>query len=113
LKFHHVVESKNNHGDQKPNGSGVPNAPGPARFLDPEVLARIGSLELLARAVVEGFMSGLHRLPTPASPPSSPNTGNTIPAMTCAIWTGVCWRAPIATSSRNIVPTQHAVSYPD
>lgn len=36
---------------------------GPARFLDPEVLARIGSLELLARAVVEGFMSGLHRSP--------------------------------------------------
>src|SRR6476619_1410180 len=43
--------------------SRVPNAPGPARFLDPEVLARIGSLELLARAVVEGFMSGLHRSP--------------------------------------------------
>src|SRR2546426_10079552 len=40
---------------------GPPAAPGPARFLDPEVLARIGSLELLARAVVEGFMSGLHR----------------------------------------------------
>jgi uncharacterized protein (DUF58 family) len=38
-------------------------APGPARFLDPEVLARIGSLELLARAVVEGFISGLHRSP--------------------------------------------------
>jgi uncharacterized protein (DUF58 family) len=38
-------------------------SPGPARFLDPEVLARIGSLELLARAVVEGFMSGLHRSP--------------------------------------------------
>ena len=38
-------------------------AGGPARFLDPEVLARIGSLELLARAVVEGFMSGLHRSP--------------------------------------------------
>ena len=33
----------------------------PARFLDPELLARVGSLELLARAVVEGFMSGLHR----------------------------------------------------
>jgi uncharacterized protein (DUF58 family) len=33
------------------------------RFLDPELLARIGSLELLARAVVEGFMSGLHRSP--------------------------------------------------
>jgi uncharacterized protein (DUF58 family) len=31
------------------------------RFLDPEVLSRIGSLELLARVVVEGFISGLHR----------------------------------------------------
>ncbi len=38
-------------------------ATAPARFLDPELLARIGSLELLARAVVEGFMSGLHRSP--------------------------------------------------
>src|SRR5918997_3270513 len=38
-------------------------APGPARFLDPAVLARIGSLELLARAVVEGFIAGLHRSP--------------------------------------------------
>src|ERR1700741_809846 len=35
----------------------------PARFLDPELLGRIGSVELLARAVVEGFMSGLHRSP--------------------------------------------------
>jgi uncharacterized protein (DUF58 family) len=33
------------------------------RFLDPELLARVGSLELLARSVVEGFMSGLHRSP--------------------------------------------------
>ena len=38
-------------------------APGPARFLDPEVLARIGALELVARAVVEGFIAGLHRSP--------------------------------------------------
>ena len=44
--------------------AGVPSTPGTsARFLDPELLARIGSLELLARAVVEGFMSGLHRSP--------------------------------------------------
>src|SRR4030095_853979 len=35
----------------------------PARFLDPELLARIGSLELLARTVVEGFIAGLHRSP--------------------------------------------------
>ncbi len=34
-----------------------------SRFLAPEVLARIGNLELLARTVVEGFVSGLHRSP--------------------------------------------------
>ena len=34
-----------------------------SRFLRPEVLARIGNLELLARTVVEGFLSGLHRSP--------------------------------------------------
>ena len=33
------------------------------RFLDPAVLARIGSLELRARTVVEGFLTGLHRSP--------------------------------------------------
>jgi uncharacterized protein (DUF58 family) len=44
-----------------PEASGF--VPGPARFLDPDVLARIGSLELLAKAVVEGFISGLHRSP--------------------------------------------------
>jgi uncharacterized protein (DUF58 family) len=34
-----------------------------ARFVDPHVLARISSLELLARVVVEGFINGLHRSP--------------------------------------------------
>jgi uncharacterized protein (DUF58 family) len=33
------------------------------RFLAPEVLARITSLELIARSVVEGFIAGLHRSP--------------------------------------------------
>ncbi len=33
------------------------------RFIDPEVLSRISSLELRARTVVEGFLSGLHRSP--------------------------------------------------
>lgn len=36
---------------------------GRARLLDPEVLGRIASLELLARTVVEGFIAGLHRSP--------------------------------------------------
>src|SRR5262249_5529639 len=34
-----------------------------ARFLAPELLARIGSLDLIARTVVEGFISGLHHSP--------------------------------------------------
>jgi len=33
------------------------------RFIDPQALARIASLELIARTVVEGFISGLHRSP--------------------------------------------------
>ena len=34
-----------------------------AQFVDPKILARIGSLELLARTVVDGFINGLHRAP--------------------------------------------------
>jgi uncharacterized protein (DUF58 family) len=34
-----------------------------ARFIDPRVLSRIGNLEFIARCVVEGFISGLHRSP--------------------------------------------------
>jgi uncharacterized protein (DUF58 family) len=33
------------------------------RFLDPAVLARISSLDLVARTVVDGFVAGLHRSP--------------------------------------------------
>lgn len=32
-------------------------------FLDPAVVARLGSLELIARTLVEGFLAGLHRGP--------------------------------------------------
>ncbi|MGE0608201.1 MAG: DUF58 domain-containing protein [Pirellulales bacterium] len=35
----------------------------PNRFLDPAGLARVGGLELVARQVVEGFLSGRHRSP--------------------------------------------------
>lgn len=51
---------------QSDNKAEVVSAPSPSsqqRFLSPEVLARISSLELLARAVVEGFIAGLHRSP--------------------------------------------------
>src|SRR3954468_22540313 len=33
------------------------------QFLDPAVIARLGTMELKARTVVEGFLSGLHRSP--------------------------------------------------
>lgn len=40
------------------------NGPGyGARFVDPQVLARIRDLELVARVVVQGFVNGLHRSP--------------------------------------------------
>jgi uncharacterized protein (DUF58 family) len=32
-------------------------------FLDPSVVARLGTLELKAKTIVEGFLSGLHRSP--------------------------------------------------
>jgi uncharacterized protein (DUF58 family) len=34
-----------------------------SKFLDPSVIARLGTLDLKARAIVEGFLSGLHRSP--------------------------------------------------
>ena len=34
-----------------------------ARFMDPAVLARIGNLELVSRAVVDGFINGMHKAP--------------------------------------------------
>ena len=37
--------------------------PQATRFIDPSALAKISSLELIARTVVEGFISGLHRSP--------------------------------------------------
>ena len=42
------------------NGNGQPDY---LRLLDPEALAKIGRLELIARGVVEGFVSGRHRSP--------------------------------------------------
>jgi uncharacterized protein (DUF58 family) len=47
---------------RRPPGAGAAPIPG-ARFVDPRALARISTLELLARNVVDGFISGLHRAP--------------------------------------------------
>lgn len=37
--------------------------PGQARFLDPAIVARLGSIDLKVRTIVEGFLTGLHRSP--------------------------------------------------
>jgi len=39
------------------------NAVATSRFLKPELLARLGTLELVARTVVDGVLTGLHRSP--------------------------------------------------
>ncbi len=45
-------------------GKRITNEPtASARFMDPKILGKIDNLELLARTVVEGFISGLHRSP--------------------------------------------------
>jgi uncharacterized protein (DUF58 family) len=36
---------------------------GLARYLDPAVVARLGTIDLKARTIVEGFLTGLHRSP--------------------------------------------------
>jgi uncharacterized protein (DUF58 family) len=35
----------------------------PSTYLDPQVLAKVGKLDLKAKYVVEGFISGMHRSP--------------------------------------------------
>jgi uncharacterized protein (DUF58 family) len=36
---------------------------GQARYLDPAIVARLGTIDLKVRAIVEGFLTGLHRSP--------------------------------------------------
>lgn len=47
------------HTERTPANAGMPGA----NYVDPNILGRIGDLELVARWVVEGFISGLHRSP--------------------------------------------------
>src|SRR6266404_7105277 len=41
----------------------TPKTDDPRKYLDPHVLAKVRSLELQARLVVEGYLSGMHRSP--------------------------------------------------
>lgn len=53
-------------GESSPSGTGESRefeAGDPRRYLDPRVLVKLGRMELKARLIVEGFISGLHRSP--------------------------------------------------
>jgi uncharacterized protein (DUF58 family) len=41
----------------------MPDANNPQDYLDPHVLAQVGNLELEARLLVEGYLSGMHKSP--------------------------------------------------
>jgi len=58
------------------------------RFLDPSVLAGLAGLDLVAKTVVDGFVSGLHRSPTFGSARSLLNIAPTRPGTICAMSTG-------------------------
>ena len=40
-----------------------PQRPERAKYLDPDILSEVGSLDVVARQVVEGVRIGLHRSP--------------------------------------------------
>ena len=49
--------------DTIPGATAAPGSARPGSFVDPQTLMSLRSLELRARAVVQGFWSGLHRSP--------------------------------------------------
>ena len=67
------------------------------RFLDPAVIARLTTMELKARTVVEGFLSGLHRSPFKGFSVEFAEYRVTI----CRRSTGRFTPAAIVTTSRN------------
>ena len=77
-----------------------PAIPG-ARFVDPEVLARIGNLELVARHVVDGFINGMHRSPYFGASVDFAEHRGYVRATTSAAWTGGCTRGRIGSTSRS------------
>lgn len=57
-KLHHAVVSSDTHKLAKPMEGFDPQ-----RYMDPAILVRVGISPMLAKVVVEGFLSGLHKSP--------------------------------------------------
>lgn len=72
------------------------------RFLNASTLARIGNLELVAKFVVEGFISGLHKSPYHGFSVEFPSIGNTCPAMIPSMSTGKSMDGQIDTTSSSL-----------
>ncbi len=68
-------------------------------LLDPKVLASLSNLELVAKAVVEGFVIGLHRSPKFGFSQEFVEYRAYGEAMTRAISTGTCSPAPAKPTS--------------
>ena len=62
----------------------------PARFLHPTTIAKISQLDLRARQVVEGFISGMHKSPFFGQSVEFVQHREYVPATTSATWTGRC-----------------------
>ena len=76
----------------------------PHKYLDPLALAKVRSLELKARLIVEGYLSGMHKSPFHGFSSSSRARG-TSSAMTSSIPTGRLRPTAASTSSSTMVPT--------
>ena len=50
------------------------------KYLQPDVVARLANMELVARLVVEGFITGLHKSPWPTRIPRAIGRSNAGPA---------------------------------
>ena len=72
------------------------------RYLDPTALAKIGNLELIAKFVVEGFISGLHKSPYHGFSVEFAQYRNICPAMISNISTGKPMDEPIGTTSSSL-----------
>lgn len=62
------------------------------KYLRPEVIRQVSRLDLRARFIVEGFLSGLHASPFHGFSVEFSNTENMFLAMTSRTWIGVFLR---------------------
>ena len=68
------------------------------KYLDPEILQRLGDLELIAREVVEGLRVGSHRSPLRGFSTEFAHHRQYVPEIPYGLSTGGCTADPTATT---------------